>query len=232
MLRSPISRALMLGGALLALAVFAGPAPAYTGTGADARNLQQTGAAVAALAPPGGSVGAAGVGDPYFPLLGNGGYDVRHYDMTLAYDPATDRLDATAVIEARATAGPLALRPRPPAARCQRRPRERRSRPSSAATARSSRSRPANRVANRSTFEVAVEYGGIPQTIVGSPIVFGSPYGFLHTDDGAFVGAEPNAQSTWMPLSDHPSDKAELDLPGHGPGGQVRRSRTGASSRR
>ena len=38
--------------------------------------------------------------------------------------------------------------------------------------------------------------------------MFGSPYGFLHTEDGAFVGSEPNAQSTWMPLSDHPSDKA------------------------
>jgi YD repeat-containing protein len=38
--------------------------------------------------------------------------------------------------------------------------------------------------------------------------VFGSPYGFLHTDDGAFMGDEPNVASTWMPLSDHPSDKA------------------------
>jgi hypothetical protein len=32
---------------------------------------------------------------------------------------------------------------------------------------------------------------------VGSPIVFGSPYGFIHTDDGAFMGDEPNATSTW-----------------------------------
>ena len=38
-----------------------------------------------------------------------------------------------------------------------------------------------------------VDYGGVPETIVGSPIVFGSPYGFLHTDDGAFMGDEPNA---------------------------------------
>jgi len=67
---------------------------------------------------------------------------------------------------------------------------------------------PQNRLQERSTFEVRIEYGGVPQTIVGSPIVFGSPYGFLHTEDGAFVGSEPNAQSTWMPLSDHPSDKA------------------------
>ena len=51
-------------------------------------------------------------------------------------------------------------------------------------------------------------YGGVPETIVGSPIVFGSPYGFLHTEDGNFVGAEPNAASTWFPSNDHPSDKA------------------------
>ncbi|HYJ67631.1 MAG TPA: hypothetical protein VEX15_08190 [Nocardioidaceae bacterium] len=55
---------------------------------------------------------------------------------------------------------------------------------------------------------MAVTYGGVPETIVGSPIVFGSPYGFLHTPDGAFMGDEPNVTSTWSPLNDHPSDKA------------------------
>jgi len=67
---------------------------------------------------------------------------------------------------------------------------------------------PRKRLHEHSRFTVTVDYGGVPETIVGSPIVFGSPYGFLHTDDGAFVGSEPNAQSTWLPLSDHPSDKA------------------------
>ena len=37
-------------------------------------------------------------GDPYFPAAGNGGYDVQHYDLGLAYDPATGRLDGRAVI--------------------------------------------------------------------------------------------------------------------------------------
>src|SRR4051812_5049741 len=43
-------------------------------------------------------------GDPYFEQAGNGGYDVQHYDLTLAYDPATGRLDGTAVITLTATA--------------------------------------------------------------------------------------------------------------------------------
>ena len=37
--------------------------------------------------------GADGVGDPYFPTYGNGGYDVANYDLKVRYDPATDRLD-------------------------------------------------------------------------------------------------------------------------------------------
>ena len=50
-----------------------------------------------------GSPGAAGIGDPYFPLDGNGGYDVRHYDLDLAYDPPTDVLAGAATVRARAT---------------------------------------------------------------------------------------------------------------------------------
>ena len=29
----------------------------------------------------GGRPGAPGIGDPYYPLDGNGGYDVAHYDL-------------------------------------------------------------------------------------------------------------------------------------------------------
>ena len=36
-----------------------------------------------------GGVGSAGLGDPYVPLAGNGGYDVGHYQLDLRYDPAT-----------------------------------------------------------------------------------------------------------------------------------------------
>jgi aminopeptidase N len=49
------------------------------------------------------SPGAPGIGDPYFPLEGNGGYDVQHYDLTFSYDPATDELDAINKITATAT---------------------------------------------------------------------------------------------------------------------------------
>jgi aminopeptidase N len=47
--------------------------------------------------------GAAGIGDPYYPLDGNGGYDVQHYDLDLAYVPATDVLSGTVTVTAVAT---------------------------------------------------------------------------------------------------------------------------------
>src|SRR3954470_23504299 len=54
--------------------------------------------ASAAFAP-----GSPGLGDPFLPLGGNGGYDVGHYALTLAYDPATNHLDGRARITATAT---------------------------------------------------------------------------------------------------------------------------------
>ncbi|MFI6519069.1 M1 family metallopeptidase [Spirillospora sp. NPDC050679] len=155
--------------------------------------------------------GAPGVADPYFPNLGNGGYDVGHYKLKLAYDPDHDQLDGTAIITARATqdlssfnldlsgmdVDKVTVDGRDAAYK----------RRGTELTVTPRRGLKAGR-----TFNVAVTYGGVPQTIVGSPIVFGSPYGFLHTPDGAYVGAEPDGASTWFPANDHPSDKARFDF--------------------
>ena len=50
-----------------------------------------------------GSAGAPGIGDSYYPLDGNGGYDVSHYDIRVSYLPATDELSGTTTILARPT---------------------------------------------------------------------------------------------------------------------------------
>lgn len=54
--------------------------------------------------------GEPGAGDPYFPLAGNGGIDVQHYDLDLTYQPPESepaplegQLDGVATIELRAT---------------------------------------------------------------------------------------------------------------------------------
>src|SRR5688572_16484900 len=48
-------------------------------------------------------VDLAGVGDPYFPNYGNGGYDVASYALKVKFDPASGRLDGTATVKAKAT---------------------------------------------------------------------------------------------------------------------------------
>jgi aminopeptidase N len=206
MLPVRVARTLAVGGAAACLAASASVANAAIGTGADASDPDAS-ALQEARAQQAAAPGAAGIGDPYFPLLGNGGFDVRNYDASLAYDPATDRLDATMEIKAKALQSLSqfdldlqqldvgAVRVDNKTATFTRDGQE-------------LQITPRKRIRELSTFRVTIDYHGVPQTIVGSPIVFGSPYGFLHTEDGAFVGSEPNAQSTWLPLSDHPSDKA------------------------
>ncbi len=154
--------------------------------------------------------GAPGIGDTYFPLAGNGGFDARHYDLDIAYAPDTGRLDGRTTITARATQNlssfDLDLQ-QLTVTRVEVDGRR----------ARFTRDGDELRVTPRGvlregrTFRVAVTYGGMPQPLSG-PIVFGSKYGWMRTEDGVFVACEPNAASTWFPSSDHPSDKATYDI--------------------
>ena len=78
------------------------PALAAAGALALALSLSAAPASLAQLDEP-PRPGASGAGDPYFPLDGNGGYDVRHYDLDLRYRPSSDQLSGVATIHARAT---------------------------------------------------------------------------------------------------------------------------------
>jgi aminopeptidase N len=49
------------------------------------------------------TAGAPGVGDPYFPDTGNGGYDVGRYDLDLTWRPDARRMDGGVTITATAT---------------------------------------------------------------------------------------------------------------------------------
>ena len=64
--------------------------------------LAASGVAQAAQ-PVNGKAGSSGLGDPYYPKDGNGGYDVQHYDLAIAYDPPTGVLRGTATITAKTT---------------------------------------------------------------------------------------------------------------------------------
>ncbi|KOV95382.1 M1 family metallopeptidase [Streptomyces sp. NRRL B-3648] len=154
--------------------------------------------------------GAPGIGDPYFPRLGNGGFDARHYDLDVAYAPDTGRLDGRTTLRARATqqlsSFDLDLQQlEVTGVRVDGRP-ARFTRDGDEITV-----TPRHPLRAGRDFTVSVTYGGVPQAL-GGPIVFGSAYGWMKTPDGVFVACEPNAASTWFPSSDHPADKATYDI--------------------
>jgi aminopeptidase N len=171
------------------------------------------GATAAALALPGAAPGAygkgsAGLGDPYFPHAGNGGYDVAHYGLELRYKPHGRHLGAAARIRARATrnlkrfdldlrhlhVSGLRVDGRP--ARFSRKGQELRIRP-----------RPRLRHGER--FRVWIRYRGRPRPL-SDPL--GAKYGWIPTADGAFVAGEPTGAPTWFPCNDYPTDKATYDF--------------------
>ncbi|MFF0831465.1 MULTISPECIES: M1 family metallopeptidase [unclassified Streptomyces] len=161
-------------------------------------------------ASPAPTPGAPGIGDPYFPQLGNGGYDARHYDLDVAYAPGTGRLDGRTTLRARATQNlssfDLDLQ-RLEITRVEvDGSRARFTRDGDEVTV-----TPRHALREGREFTVSVTYGGVPEPL-GGPIIFGSEYGWMKTADGVFVACEPNAASTWFPSSDHPSDKATYDI--------------------
>ncbi|WP_405882639.1 M1 family metallopeptidase [Streptomyces sp. NBC_01136] len=156
------------------------------------------------------SPGADGIGDSYFPQLGNGGFDARHYDLDVAYNPDTARLDGRTTLTARATQSlssfDLDLQ-KLEVTRVEVNGR----RADFTRDGDEIHITPHGALPKGRTFTVTVTYGGVPEALNG-PIVFGSDYGWMKTTDGVFVACEPNAASTWFPSSDHPSDKATYDI--------------------
>jgi aminopeptidase N len=166
-------------------------------------------ACVLPIAPANADMGAAGLGDPIYPHLGNGGYEVTHYAITLAVDMASNTITGTTTIQAQAlqplrrfnldfwglaiddievndhvsrfqrTGGELTLTPSTP-------------------------------LASGQALTVTVAYHGQPQPITDDPAVprsYGA-IGWLRLTPGVFVISEPSAAMTWFPGNHHPSDKA------------------------
>jgi aminopeptidase N len=148
--------------------------------------------------------GAPGGGDAYYPLEGNGGYDVGHYDLALNYNPKANVLHATARITARATKNlsrfdldlkqlkVSSVKVNGKKARYTRKGQE------LVVT-------PRKGLRKGTRFNVTVVYGGTPKPISRPDI---GTFGWIKTPDGAYVVSEPDAASTWFPSNDHPQDKA------------------------
>ncbi|GAA1998050.1 M1 family aminopeptidase [Microbacterium pumilum] len=149
------------------------------------------------------TTGAPGIGDDYYPLSGNGGYDVKHYGLDIAYAPADDKLTGLAVITAKATQAlssfdldleGLTVKSVTVNGKSARWTR----------SAGELKITPKNKLRKNLPFITRVRYSGVPQTIDDNLGISG----FIHTDDGAVVAGQPMVAATWFPVNDHPADKA------------------------
>ena len=154
---------------------------------------------------PGDDAGALGVGDPYYPRFGNGGYDVEHYDLAIRYGPSTNHLRGVATITAQTTQGlscfsldlvgltvhAITVNGDP------------------ATWSRSHHElmiTPGAPLASGADLSVMVSYDGFPKGFVIPSL--GAVSGFIRTRDGVIVAGEPEAATAWFPVNDHPSDRA------------------------
>ncbi len=150
--------------------------------------------------------GAAGIGDPYVPREGNGGYRVGRYVIDVRFNPETDRIRATTVIHARSTQNLSrfnldlysltvdSVTVDGQKAAFHRQPRE-------------LIVRPAKGIRDGHAFKVKVAYHGKPKTLKDPHL---GKSGWFNTKDGATVVGEPEAGMFWFPVNEHPSDKARI----------------------
>jgi len=154
--------------------------------------------------------GSDGSGDPFFPQAGNGGYDVRHYSLGIDYDQGANLLTGRAVIRATATQNlssfDLDLRDFYSVSKVK-------VDGTSASFSQQGQQelvispRPKLKAGER--FKVKVRYSGQPEPITDPD---DSIEGWVPTDDGAFVVAEPQGSPGWYPVNDTPRDKATYDF--------------------
>jgi aminopeptidase N len=160
-------------------------------------------------------VGEVGIGDPYYPELGNGGYDVQRYDISLDYEPATGLLTGTVTIEARPLSPLAALN-----LDLQELQVERVSVDDAPAIfthqGHELNITPRRPLRREAAFVVAIDYHGVPRPT--SSAAMQMKVGWFRGESGAVnVLSEPDGASTWFPANNHPADKAlyrfEISVP-------------------
>jgi len=162
--------------------------------------------------------GTDGIGDPYYETLGNGGYDVQNYLITLEVEPLSNEIAGSVKISAKASYALSSFNldlsglvvddvmVNEVAATF--------SRAGSELTI-----TPAQTLEPEDGFEVVVVYHGNPEALASVASTFAKDQvGWFHTDVGAInVMSEPNGAATWFPVNNHPRDKAsyrfEISVP-------------------
>ena len=171
---------------------------------------------------PAASAGALEIGDPYFPGIGNGGYDVERYELVLDVELDSDELEAEVTVRARALAALTSfsldlyglevesVRVDGEAARFERTPPA----PGLDFSDKPFKSaelvvHPLRPLSAGASFVVEVRYSGVP-AVRPDPSVgaFLPGVGWDRKESGVYVVSECIGASSWFPCNDHPRDKA------------------------
>ncbi|MGC0420107.1 M1 family metallopeptidase [Embleya sp. AB8] len=161
---------------------------------------------VPASAAQAGGPGTAGVGDPYYPNAGNGGYHVSHYDIRLKYQPTTDELEGTTTILATATQDltrfnlDFVLKVKEVLVNG-------RTATFAGTGEHELEITPASVITQGSPITVVVRYADKP-----GKVERGGRSAWQRTPDGGVAANEPESAAWWYPSNDHPSDKATFDV--------------------
>ncbi len=150
--------------------------------------------------------GSDGLGDPYYPQLGNGGYDVLHYTIDLIVDMDDNTITGTTTIEARAIQPLrafnfdfLGLEISEILVNGARANFDRQGGELTIA--------PASPLMNGDIFTTTVAYSGVPEP-VDDPGVSFAQLGWVVYEPGVFTLSEPSGAMSWYPVNNHPTDKA------------------------
>ena len=183
------------------------------------------------------TAGAEGAGDSYFPLAGNGGYDVTHYDLEIDYEPPVATVPETHTAQLRGQLQGVATIDLVATQDLDRFNLDLRGMSVSAMTingkAATGVQPPAAGVEidgaaywqvqddDTRRWELTVQprpklkAGESARLVVSYGGETARPtdieealYGWVTTRDGAMVVGEPEGSMTWYPVSDHPRDKA------------------------
>ena len=163
---------------------------------------------------PDGAIGSTGIGDPYYPDSGNGGYQVDNYNISVTYDPASDALSGSTIVTGAVTQTSklgrfnFDLRPTMKVSAVT----------VNGATATFSHSgseliiTPATGLQPGSALRVAVTYAGSPGVIVDGTANLGDGGWYRTPSGGALAIGEPFSGSAWYPVNEHPSDPASYQV--------------------
>ncbi len=154
--------------------------------------------------------GSAGIGDPYFPADGNGGYDVAHYDIHDTYAIGSGRLTGWTAVDAVATADlksfnldlVLAVDDVKLSVNGVDRPVD---------FAKDGKHElvvtPTGPLPEGTEFTVRVDYHGVPHDIG-----YDKNHPWISSSDEGLATNEPQIAPWWFPANDHPRDKATFDI--------------------